>query len=56
MVKKVYIAHSFKNDRENNFCNVTAICRAVAGTRETVIPVSPLHMFSFLNDENPITM
>lgn len=52
-MKKVYISHPFKDDREGNFREVTRICSAIAQTHETVMPVSPIHMFSFLDDEEP---
>ncbi len=52
-MKRVYISHPYKGDREENFREITRICSQVAQTHETVMPVSPLHMFSFLDDDEP---
>lgn len=52
-MKRVYISHPYKNNRERNFREVTEICAAIAHTHETVMPVSPIHMFSFLDDREP---
>jgi len=53
-LKRVYISHPFKGDKQKNFEEVNNICISIANTQESVLPVSPLHMFSFLDDDNPV--
>jgi len=53
-LKRVYISHPYENNREDNFEEVTHICSQIANTHETVLPISPIHMFSFLDDRDPV--
>lgn len=51
-MKRVYISHSNRNDRENCFNEMSRICYSIANSHENIMPISPLHMFSFLDDTN----
>lgn len=51
-LKKVYISHPFGNSPERNMEEVNDICRRISFLMPDVVPVSPLNMFSFLNDSN----
>ena len=48
-MKKVYIAHPFASDPETNRQKVDSICKNL----KDVIPISPLHLFSFIEEETP---
>lgn len=52
ILKKVYISHPFKNNPKKNMRSVYSICRHIALNMPHILPVSPLNMFSFLNDSN----
>lgn len=50
-MKKVYIAHPLRGaDREKNVEEVTKICKKVVELFPDVLPVSPIHAFSFLDN------
>ena len=46
-MKVVYIAHPFTNDPEGNMRKVAGICRDLP---EDIVPISPIHNFSFLKE------
>lgn len=48
-MRKVYICHPFGGSREN-YAAVTQICRALAESDPDIMPVSPVHAFSYLDD------
>ena len=48
-MKRVYIIHPFGGD-ESNKAKITKICRTIAKSENNILPVSPVHAFSFLND------
>lgn len=48
-MKLVYIAHPLRGaEREKNVEEVTAICRKISELFPEVLPISPIHAFSFL--------
>ena len=47
-MKKVYVAHPFKGKRENMQA-ITHICQRLVNFG--IMPISPVHAFSFLNDK-----
>lgn len=50
-MKKVYIAHPLRGaEREKNIKEVTKICQKVVELFPEVLPVSPIHAFSFLDN------
>ena len=50
-MKKIYIAHPLRGaDREKNVEEVTKICKKVVELFPDVLPVSPIHAFSFLDN------
>ncbi|SPF51197.1 conserved hypothetical protein [Candidatus Desulfosporosinus infrequens] len=49
-MKKVYICHPF-NGKKQNLQAITHICQAL--TKFGVIPISPVHSFSYLSDKVP---
>jgi histidyl-tRNA synthetase len=46
-MKKVFISHPFSKNMLINKMNVEKICQEING----VIPISPLHLFSFMKDD-----
>ena len=49
-MKRVYIAHPFQGKEENKV-KIVEMCKAVANMG--YLPVSPVHAFSFLDDNKP---
>jgi len=49
-MKKIYVAHPFQGKRENMQA-ITHICQRLV--RFGVMPISPVHSFSFLSDKVP---
>lgn len=50
-MKKVYIAHPLRGEnREKNVQEVTRICQKVVELFPDVLPISPIHAFSFLDN------
>jgi hypothetical protein len=67
-MKKIYIAHPLLGDMDrkktnlsipfDNMNKVDRICRAVVEAHDDILPLSPIHMFSFFNifeRERPLT-
>ena len=52
-LKRVFISHPFKSDPESNKQKAEGICRELISKGE-ILPISPLHLFSFVEDENGI--
>ena len=51
IMKKVYIAHPLRGEnREKNVAEVTKICKKITELFPDVLPVSPIHAFSFLDN------
>ena len=46
-MKKVYVAHAFQGKKQNKEA-ITHICRALV--KLGIMPISPIHVFSFLHD------
>ena len=54
-MRKVYIAHPLRGEnREKNVQEVTKICKKVVELFPDVIPISPIHMFSYLENESKV--
>ena len=51
-MKKVYIAHPLRGDVAGNMAKATQICKDLHQQGE-VLPVSPLHAFSFVDPTGP---
>ncbi len=50
-MKKVYIAHPLRGEnRDKNVAEVTKICKKITELFPDVLPVSPIHAFSFLDN------
>lgn len=50
-MKKIYIAHPLRGEnREKNVAEVTKICKKITELFPDVLPVSPIHAFSFLDN------
>ncbi len=50
-MKKVFISHPFRDDPEGNMRKVSRICKTIVEEHPDILPISPLHSLSFLNDE-----
>lgn len=46
-MKKIYVSHPFQN-KKSNFQAIAHICRLLS--KMGVMPISPVHSFSYLND------
>lgn len=49
-MKKTFITHPYKNDPKGNKEKVDIICKLLYD--QGVFPLSPLHLFSFIDEEN----
>ena len=49
-MKRVFISHPFTSDPEGNRVRVDIICRDLV--KQGILPISPLHLFSFMEDDN----
>ena len=52
MIKRVFISHPFKDDPEGNRKKVEKICKEIIEEDDFILPISPLHCFSFLKDDD----
>ena len=53
-MRKVFVSHPFASDPNQNKKNVDEICKWIIENGENVLPVSPIHLFSFVEDEKGI--
>lgn len=51
MSEKVYIAHPYADDPKGNKERADVIAQRILNSHRDVLPVSPLHLFSFLEDD-----
>jgi len=49
-MKRVFISHPYKDDPTGNRKQADRICRELA--REGMLPISPLHLFSFMDNDD----
>ena len=50
-MKRVFISHPYKSNPEKNMKKVDEICKKVIDEGDDVLPISPLHLFSFFEVE-----
>ncbi len=50
---KVFVSHPLTGDFEGNRARVDKLCRRIA--KQRLLPVSPLHLFSFFDTEDHAT-
>ena len=50
-MKRVFISHPLSDDIEKNRKLVDDICKDIMEKHENVLPISPLHMFSYIEEE-----
>ena len=50
-MKKVFISHPLSSDPHINKILVDKICRDIIKNEKDVLPISPLHTFSFVDEE-----
>lgn len=50
-MKRVFISHPFASEPGLNRTKVDFICKKIMEENEDIIPISPLHMFSFIVKE-----
>ena len=48
--KYAFISHPYKDNPEENKKSVDRICKYLAG--QGIIPISPIHLFSFYENDN----
>lgn len=53
-MKKVYIAHPFRDNPPGNLNKVGRICKGIIRGYPDIIPVSPLHLFCYLPPEEDV--
>lgn len=51
-MKHVYISHPFRGDKLANVLDTTKICTELSEKYLDVLPVSPLHIFSYITDND----
>ncbi|MFW5895361.1 MAG: DUF4406 domain-containing protein [archaeon] len=49
---KIFISHPYSGDPNENLKKVDKICKSIA-EKSGVIPISPLHLFSYFDEEDP---
>ena len=52
-MKRIFISHPYKDDPNGNKKRVDTICRGLA-EKDDILPISPLHLFSFMKDDSNI--
>lgn len=52
-MRKVFISHPFRGDEDMNRLKVDKICKNIMDDKDDVLPLSPLHLWSFMS-ANPI--
>ncbi|GAB6170949.1 hypothetical protein JCM15765_04270 [Paradesulfitobacterium aromaticivorans] len=50
-VKRIFVSHPFRGNETENFREVTVICRRLM--KIGIMPISPLHAFSFMHEHAP---
>jgi len=53
-MKRVFISHPFSGDEVENTRKADEICKKIMESDVDVLPVSPLHLFSFLEDDGGV--
>ena len=52
-IKTVFFSHPFRGDEQENDKKVDKICKNILKDTEDILPLSPLHLFSFMS-ANPV--
>lgn len=50
-MKKVFISHPLSDDIEEYRKKVNEICKEIMEEHHNILPISPLHLFSFIEEE-----
>jgi len=50
-MQKVFISHPYSDDPEENFKRADDICREIMRNYDNILPISPLHTFSFISSD-----
>jgi len=50
-IRRVFISHPFSGDEEDNFRKVDNICKSIMRDNEDTLPISPLHLWSFMKED-----
>lgn len=50
-MRRVFISHPFALDPDGNRRSADKICRDIISKNNDILPISPLHLFSYLDDE-----
>ncbi len=50
-MKRVFISHPYSDDPEGSRRRVERICRYMTRTMHYALPISPVHLFSFYEDD-----
>jgi len=50
-IKKVFISHPFRGDEETNRLKVDKICNNIMEENDNILPISPLHLWSFMEED-----
>lgn len=50
-MKKVFISHPYSGNEEENFKRVDSICKSIERDYDDVLPISPLHLWSFMSED-----
>ena len=50
--KRVFISHEYAGNPDKNVARADRICKTILNKYPEYIPISPLHMFSYFDDED----
>lgn len=48
---RVFISHPFQGDEEENIRKVNNICKSIMSKNKDILPISPLHLWSFMEED-----
>jgi hypothetical protein len=51
-MKKVFISHPYIDDPDRNILKVNKICKDIIRADEGIIPLSPIHMFEYIDTKD----
>jgi hypothetical protein len=51
-MKTVFISHQYKDNPNENKIKIDKICKKILKEYNDILPISPIHLFSFMNDED----
>jgi len=50
-IRCLFISHPFSGNEEENFRKVNNICKSIMSKNNSILPISPLHLWSFMKED-----